>query len=175
MMYISDHKRILINEVLKLGLTKPFHKIELNDHNEYLAMKIYDNIPVRSTGLYAIYALTEDRVTNECLYVGESAWCVNQRIRRFFKELSGYNHPDEEHAAARKAKEADYQLYSHEYKVKYIPWDEIYDIADRLSLYTDFNDLDEYIAHHLKSKYNSSTYLKYGYNGNTLKHFLEAA
>lgn len=176
-MYVSDHKRLLINEVLKLGLTKPFYQIKLDTgvFDDSLSMRIYDNISVRSTGLYAIYATSNNQLNDECLYVGESAWCVNQRIRRFFKELTGLNHPDEEHAGARRAKEAGYTIYSHGYKAKYISWDEIYDIADRLNLHTDFNYLDEYVAHHVKSKYNSSTYLLYGYNGATLKQFLEAA
>jgi hypothetical protein len=176
-MYISDHKRLLVNEIVKLGLNKFFYFVDLDmgDFGDSLSMRIESKaIPVKSTGLYAIYGIDED-FQEECLYVGQSEWCVNQRIRRFFKELACCSHPDEEHAGARRAREAGYTIESHTYKVKYVSWHEIYDIQKRLNITADFYNLDEYIAHHLKSKYNSSTYPLYGYNGATLKQFLEAA
>ena len=125
-------------------------------------------------GLYAIYARDEDG-RSECLYVGESDCCVNQRVRRFFKELSNNSRPDESHAGARRARECGYTIDSHTYYVKYVPWSAIYKIEERLNIQTDWNYLDEHIARHLKSKFNSSTFLQYGYNGRTLEEFLEVA
>jgi hypothetical protein len=178
-MYVTKDKRILISEILKLGMSKPFYDVDVRivvgrEFVDSVSMSIRDRgVPVHSKGLYSIYA-SKDGI-DQCLYVGESDWCVNNRVRKFFKELAHCSHPDEEHAGAKRAKTGRYTIESHEYKVKYVPWDEIYDIAARLNLYVDYMYLDEYIAHHVKSRYNSSTYLLYGYNGATLKEFLEAA
>jgi hypothetical protein len=179
MLYISGEKRLLVNEIVKLGLNKFFYSVDLDKGNfglrDSLSMRIESRcIPVKAKGLYAIYGIDGNSQEN-CLYVGESNWCVNQRIRRFFKELTYCSHPDEEHAGARRAREAGYTIESHTYKVKYVSWFEIDDIQKKLNNTADYHDLDEYIAHHLKSKYNSSTYPLYGYNGATLKEFLEAA
>lgn len=179
-MYISDEKRLLISEILKIGVTKPFHRVTLRivvdrEFRFGLSMTFREGgVPTYSTGLYAIYA--EGPEFDECLYVGESRHCVSQRIRKFFKELADCSHEDEDHAGARRASDnGGYTIDSHEYKVKWVSWEEIFRIAREKNINTDFRYLDEFVAHHLKSKYNSSTFLQYGYNGRTLEEFLEIA
>jgi hypothetical protein len=135
---------------------------------------IDEGIPVNSKGVYVIYA-NEDNGKRDCLYVGESNWCINQRVRRFFKELTNCSHPDEEHAGARRARSGGYTSDSHSYYVKYVSMVDIYDVMNKLKIYSDLRDIDEHIACYLKSKYNSSTYPFYGYNGCTLEEFLEMA
>ncbi len=175
--YVSEDKKFLINEILKIGLSKPFYRVALSTTLEAwsLSMIIRDRgVPIKSKGLYVIYA-DNDNGKRDCLYVGESDWCVNQRIRRFFKELAHCSHPDEEHAGARRAMQGGYTCDSHSYYVKHISWHEIYEIEKKFNINPGWSDLDEYIAHHLKSKYNTSTYPMYGYSGNTLKEFMENA
>jgi hypothetical protein len=177
-MYFSDQKRLLVSEILKIGVTKPFHRVELRivvgkDFRFSLSMN-FRGVPVHSTGLYAIYA--EGTESDECLYVGESGHCVSQRVRKFFKELAECSHEDEDHAGARRARDnGQYTIESHNYKVKWVSWKEISRVAREKNINTDFRFLDEYVAHHLKSKYNSSTFLQHGYSGRTLEEFLEVA
>lgn len=168
---VSDDKRRLSNEIVKAGLTEKFYKVELRESFSSLNMSILDGgIPIGSSGLYVIYA------NDECLYVGESMWCANQRIRRFFKELASCSHPQEKHAGAKRAKNSGYTIYSHTYRVKFISWQEIFKMQeihckeslDPLLTY----ELDEVVAHNLKSKFNSSTYPLYGYEGATLAAFM---
>lgn len=179
-MYISDQKRLLVSEILKIGVTKPFHRATLRlvvdrDFQFAVSMVFRENgIPSHATGLYAIYA--EGTESDECLYVGESNHCISLRVRRFFKELAECSRYDEDHAGARRARDAGgYTIDSHEYKVKWVSWEDIFRIAREKNIDTDFELLDEYVAHHLKSKYNSSTFPMYGYNGRTLEEFLEVA
>lgn len=179
-MYISDQKRLLVSEILKIGVTKPFRRVTLRlvvDRDFRFAVSMVfreDGIPSHATGLYAIYA--EGTESDECLYVGESNHCISNRVRRFFKELAECSRDDEDHAGARRARDTGgYTIESHEYKVKWVSWSEIFHIAYKKNIETDFELLDEYVAHHLKSKYNSSTFPMYGYNGRTLEEFLEVA
>lgn len=179
MMYLNESKKLLINEILKIGLSKPFSKVRINDCRTFpvrsFSMSIVgDGIPVYSKGVYVIYA-SDDNRGRECLYVGESNWCINQRVRRFFKELTNCSHPDEEHAGARRARNGGYTSDSHSYYVKYVSMVDISDIMIGLKVYPDLYDIDEHIACYLKSKYNSTTYPMYGYDGCTLKEFMEMA
>jgi hypothetical protein len=170
-MYINVHKRSLISEIVKIGLSKPFHEIKLLAITSK-TFQMYVNDIHRHGGIYVIYATKDNK--DECLYVGQTDVYVRQRLYRFFKEMAGCSHPEEDHAGARRAKEGGYFIDSHQYKVKYISWAEIYDISSQLHLHVDYNNLDECIALYLKSRYNTSSYPMYGYNGTTLEGFLEA-
>jgi hypothetical protein len=166
-MFFGKEKRLLVNRILNLGLSKSFHEVqlELRYNGTQLSMSIPDgSIPIKAKGLYAIY--TDE---NECLYVGESEYCVSQRIRRFFKELANCSNPNEYHSGATYARNDGYTIYSHKYKVKYISSYEIYKI-ERECQYSAGSRLDECVAYYLRSKYNSITALPY-YKGATISSF----
>jgi len=180
-MYIDAKKKLLITEIVKIGLNIPFQSVKakiiyFNENGSLeprLSMSFSPNIPINSTGIYTIYA-SKDGI-DECLYVGESAYCVSQRIRRFFKELTGCSNPNETHPAATKAKENGYSLESHTFKVKWIPWPSIIEAALKFDVKFDdyfMNNLDSEISYLVKSKYNCTTYMMYGYSAATLKDFL---
>jgi hypothetical protein len=174
-----------MTEIVKIGLNIPFQSVEakiiyFNENGclePRLSMTFSPNkIPIYSKGLYTIYA-SKDGI-DECLYVGESDYCVNQRIRRFFKELTGCTNPNETHPAASKAKNDGYSLESHTFKVKWIPWETIIAVAEKINTKTNYYDLmcnlDSAVSYFVKSKYNYTTYMMYGYSHATLKDFLEA-
>jgi len=180
-MYLSKNRKLLMSKIVKIGLNMPFQSVDarivLSNENGFLEPRLSitcsPNIPSYSTGIYTIYA-SKDGI-DECLYVGESKYCVNQRIRRFFKELTGCTNPNETHPAASKAKRGGYSLESHSYKVKWIPWDTIIEIAIAIDNKSSANltyNLDSAMSYFVKSKYNCTTYPFYGYNDATLKNFL---
>jgi len=183
-MYINAKKKLLISEIVKIGLDIPFQSVKakvlisLNEKGsleQRLSMTFSPNIiPISSKGLYTIYA-SKDGI-DECLYVGESDYCVSQRIRRFFRGLTSCNRPDEDHPAASKAKRDGYSLDTHTFKVKWIPWSIIVESAKKLNIDETDEDimceLDSDISYFVKSKYNYTTYMMYGYNCATLKDFL---
>lgn len=182
-MDLLTKKKLLISEIVKIGLDIPFQsvdaKIVCNNENGFLvqrlSMTFSPKIPVYSKGIYAIYA-TKDNI-DECLYIGESNYCANQRIRRFFKELTGCTNINENHPASTKAKRAGYSLDTHTFKVKWIPWITVIEIAGKYDIdFFDYfmNNLDSEISYFLKSKYNHTTYPMYGYNDATLKDFFGA-
>jgi hypothetical protein len=176
---ISYEKHILVNQIVKYGLEQPFYPIDVkllfkNDiMNASVSMSIIGGMPIHSKGLYAIYASNDNQT--DCVYVGESHFCTNSRVRKFFLELANCSHPEEEHAGARRARKSGYTIDSHSYKVKFISWDDIWRMSDNLNSYTDLKLLDENVARILKSKFNGSTYARYGYSGASLKEFMENA
>jgi hypothetical protein len=184
-MYLCAKQKKLMSKIVKIGLNIPFQTVEakiilsLNEKGflePRLSMTFSPNvIPMSSKGLYTIYA-TKDRI-DECLYVGESDYCISQRIRRFFKELTGCTNPNEDHPAASKAKRDGYSIDTHTFKVKWISWFTILEAAKSIDIeYNDIllDNLDSAISYFVKSKYNYTTYPLYGYNDATLKEFLGA-
>jgi hypothetical protein len=181
-MDLFTRKKLLISEIVKIGLNIPFQSVDAKilciNKDGFLKQSLSITfspltIPINSKGIYVIYA-SKDGI-DECLYIGESDYCVSQRIRRFFKELTGCANKHEDHAAASKAKKDGYSLESHTYKVKWIPWNLIIKSAQKFDIsVTDYfmNNLDSQISYFLKSKYNHTTYPLYGYSDATLKDFL---
>ena len=70
-MYVTKDKRILISEILKLGMSKPFYDVDVRivvgrEFVDSVSMSIRDRgVPVHSKGLYSIYA-SKDGI-DQCL------------------------------------------------------------------------------------------------------------
>jgi hypothetical protein len=98
------------------------------------------------------------------VYVGESKWSIDQRLRRFFKEAEGKSRHDESHPAAKKAREDG--VYSTDmFFVKFVDYD-IMNEVDRIDpnykvAYKKVS-IDKYVASILESKYNTRKAKVYG-------------
>lgn len=99
-------------------------------------------------GVYSIFNENRD----VCLYTGYSSVQIQRRIYRFFKELGGTSRHDEKHPGAKKAYEDGVRI-SDKFYLKFLSESQFPLEKDG---YYIFEHLDEYLAHILKSKYNTN-------------------
>ena len=104
-------------------------------------------------GYYTIYRKVNNRY--ECLYVGKTDQSIYHRVNRWAKGIAGRLRPDENHAAATRARLDGVRLTDQLY-IKYVDQDAVNRIIDDASIRCE--PLDEWIAPLLKSKYNRRTF-----------------
>lgn len=100
-------------------------------------------------GYYTIYRKRGTKL--ECLYVGKTEQSIHHRLNRWAKGVAGRLRPDENHAAATRARLDGVRLTDELY-VKYIDNDTVSELIDDPLIRCE--PLDEWIAPLLKSKYN---------------------
>ena len=91
----------------------------------------------------------------QCLYVGKTDTDLYMRINRWSRGVDGSLRPDENHAAATKARRDGIKLTDKLF-IKYMLMEDVYRIVDDPSIRSE--PLDEWIAPLLKSKYNKRTF-----------------
>ena len=103
-------------------------------------------------GYYAIF--DGEPAQNNCLYVGYTGTSIEYRVKRFVKELLDISHPDEGHSGATKARRDN--INPHNLYVKKVALDMLPGLIDGSKIDESIIPIiDEYIAHILRSKYNT--------------------
>jgi hypothetical protein len=140
-------------KAIEMSLDYPFYKIK----TYHSGVTFFDDNDerVNLSNEYGLYAIYKNKI---CLYVGETFSSIYYRVYRFQKELLGLSRPDENHAAALKAR-MDGIKDLHNCKIRFIPHHVVLEEIDKVDsdyrrLYGHF-PLDEYIAPLLEAKYNT--------------------
>lgn len=150
-----DDKIKLSQIIVEHGKLLPFYKVDVicGDLFTFLSPRLLDedrelwcDMPYYP-GIYCFY-----QSKKECLYVGQTDYSIYNRIYRFMKELLDRSRSDESHSAARKARLDG--ISSDEIYMKYMSKYDIKNLMDCANINVSLDDIDEYIAYTLKSRYN---------------------
>lgn len=147
-----DYARKIVTKGAKL----PFYNFYINSNGRSVYLYCIDENgqQVKQSmfdrgGLYAIYQ--KNKTDIECLYVGFTSRSAYYRIYRFAKELLGLSRDDEDHVAARLARQDGINPDS--LLVKFLPAEELPNVDYRSNI----TNIDETVAILLNAKYNTRT------------------
>ena len=148
--------------IVKQGMKNPFYTMSATITDKGVTVILqnsqgeFSNLSGRA-GYYCIYREKNKKL--ECLYVGKTDSSLQNRIHRWAKGVAGKLRPDENHAAATKARLDGVKL-SDKIMIKTIEMDEVNRLVDDKFIRSE--PLDEWIAPLLKSKYNVMTFEECG-------------
>jgi hypothetical protein len=148
-----EYAKLLID----IAYSRPVHTLKREPDTEHqISFRTYDLDNGKKVTLYdkpGIYMIFRQKFdVEECLYVGVSGRSIATRLYRFIKELEGKSRKDEKHPAANKARKDGIKSTDQLY-MRYILREDIIKNTDSFYHHL-YSEIDEYIAHLMKSRYN---------------------
>lgn len=148
--------------IVKQGMKNPFYTMTsvITEKGVNILLRNSDGELSNLSGCAGYYCIYREKNKKlECLYVGKTDSSLQNRIHRWAKGVAGKLRPDENHAAATKARLDGVKL-SDKIMIKTIEMDEVNRLVDDKFIRSE--PLDEWIAPLLKSKYNVMTFEECG-------------
>ena len=148
--------------IVKQGMKNPFYTMTsvITEKGVNILLRNSDGELSNLSGCAGYYCIYREKNNKlECLYVGKTDSSLQNRIHRWAKGVAGKLRPDENHAAATKARLDGVKL-SDKIMIKTIEMDEVNRLVDDKFIRSE--PLDEWIAPLLKSKYNVMTFEECG-------------
>lgn len=142
--------RDVARKLVTLGIRKPFYQMHIDADNiiSYSVAGNNQKVSLNHAGIYVIYRKLDNKL--EALYTGHSNNSIAQRIYRFIKELQDRSRDDEDHYAAKKARQHGVKS-TDTFMIKVLHRDEIPTFEN---FKYDMNRVDECVAALLKTRYN---------------------